>query len=308
MVGIGTTPPTVVSQAVSRRHTRHAPMTRTVRLLPIRPDDGLTGYIVAAPAAMTPSSATLVCHCVVLLTGSFSEPEALGAPAAEFSLDGAHVRRVALRPVGRLAPVTPLTASEPDSGVRALRPVQSGRAYRITSLPTRGLVTPALAEALEAVFARFAEQHGFTRERPLTIGLSRGFMAGSHGHGEGRAADLATVGGKGLLDWKREWDQAVAAAARLPDPPRRPEVIAAEQKGNLGYGLYKALQEHGGWRVNPAGWRPYRGVMQLFGPWTAAEGPWKPMQIKDPSPYQRKRLADQHWIFEAHGDHIHVAR
>jgi hypothetical protein len=48
--------------------------------------------------------------------------------------------------------------------------------------------------------------------------------------------------------------------------------------------------------------------MQLFGPWTATEGPWKPMQIKDPSPYQQQRLADQRWVFQAHQDHIHVAR
>jgi len=48
--------------------------------------------------------------------------------------------------------------------------------------------------------------------------------------------------------------------------------------------------------------------MQLFGPWTATEGPWKAMQIKDPTPYQRQRLADQQWVFHAHQDHIHVAK
>lgn len=280
-------------------------MTRMVRLLPIRVGESLTGYVVEPPAVMGSSPPALVCHYLVLLTGSFSEPEAPGALAAERSRDGADVR-VALRPVGRLAPVTLLAASEPGSSVRALRPVPSGRAYRITSPPARGLVTPALAEALEAVFESLAEQHGFTRERPLALDLSRGFMAGSHGHGEGRAADIATVGGKGLLQWKREWDQAVAA--RWSDPQRQPEAIAAEQKANLGYGLYKALQERGGWRVNPAGWRPYRGVMQLFGPWTATEGPWTPLQIANPTPHQRKRLADQQWIFAAHRDHIHVAR
>jgi hypothetical protein len=60
--------------------------------------------------------------------------------------------------------------------------------------------------------------------------------------------------------------------------------------------------------VNEGGWRPYRGVMQLFGLWTASEGPWRPMQIKDPNPYQQQRLADQQWVFRAHRDHIHVAR
>ncbi|MGH9960885.1 MAG: hypothetical protein ACREBC_27840 [Pyrinomonadaceae bacterium] len=84
--------------------------------------------------------------------------------------------------------------------------------------------------------------------------------------------------------------------------------MAAEQKRNLGYGLYKALQDHGGWRVDKKGWRLYRREKQLFGPWTAAEGPWKAMQAKKPNPYQRQRLADQRWVFRAHKGHIHVAR
>jgi hypothetical protein len=60
---------------------------------------------------------------------------------------------------------------------------------------------------------------------------------------------------------------------------------AAEQKRNLGYGLSKASQEHSGWRMDQKGWRPYQGVMQLFGPWTATEAPRKAMQIKNPNPY-----------------------
>jgi hypothetical protein len=103
-------------------------------------------------------------------------------------------------------------------------------------------------------------------------------------------------------------DQAMATAEKLSDPQQRGEAIVPEQKRNLGHGLYKALREHGGWRVNPNGWRAYRGVMQLFGPWTATEGPWKAMQIKDPNPYQQQRLADQQWVFRAHQDHIHVAK
>jgi hypothetical protein len=170
------------------------------------------------------------------------------------------------------------------------------------------LVTPELAEALETIFERFAREHGFTSEKLLETRLSRGFKAGSHGHGEGRAADIAAVGGKSLLEWKQAWDRAIATAEKLSDPQQRAEAIVAEQKRNLGYGLYKALQEHGGWRVDQKGWRPYRGVMQLFGPWTPTEGPWKVMQIKAPNPYQRQRLADQQWVFQAHQDHIHVAR
>jgi hypothetical protein len=193
------------------------------------------------------------------------------------------------------------------SGVQTLRPIGHGHAYAITSPPAQRLVRPELAEALETVFERLARERGFTPEKPLAIRLTRGFKAGSHGHGEGRAADIAAVGGKGLLVWKQEWDQAMAAADQLPDE-QRTEAVASEQKRNLGYALYKALQEHGGWRVNPQGWRPYRGVMQLFGPWTATEGPWKTMQVATPNPYQRRRLADQQWVFQAHQDHIHVAR
>lgn len=94
----------------------------------------------------------------------------------------------------------------------------------------------------------------------------------------------------------------MATAEQLSDPRQRAEAIAGEQKRNLGYGLYKALQQHGGWWVNPKGWQPYRGVMQLFGPWTATEGPWKTMQIENQKPYQQQCLADQRWVFRTHQD------
>jgi hypothetical protein len=151
--------------------------------------------------------------------------------------------------------------------------VQSGENYRITSPSAHGLVRPDLAEALETIFDCFAQKYGFTPEQPLEIRLTRGFNAGSPCHGQGRAADIADVGGKSLLEWKQEWDQAIAAAEKLSDPQQRSEAITAEQKRNLGYGVYKALQEHGGWRVNPEGWRPYQSMMQLFDPWAATEGP-----------------------------------
>jgi hypothetical protein len=184
----------------------------------------------------------------------------------------------------------------------------SGHVYRLTSPLARGLVTPALARALETVLERFAHQRGFTAEKPLEIHLARGFRAGSPGHGQGRAADIDTVGGKGLLDWKREWARALVAAEALSTPQQQADAIATEQRRNLGYGLYKALQAFGGWRVNAGGWRVYRGVTQLFGPWTATEGPWKALHLERPTPAQRQRFADQQWVFRAHQDHIHVAR
>ena len=234
------------------------------------------------------------------------------------------LRILHLRPIGRLVHVArsnrsldktviPRKGSSEGNTVQqphevTLRPVQSGESYRITSPLARGQVRPELAKALETVFEQFARERGFSREQPLEISLSRGYKANSHGHKEGRAADIDAVGGKSFVQWKQAWDQALAAAEKLLDPGQRSEAIAAEQRRNLGYRLYKALQAYGGWRVNPGGWRVYQNVMQLFGPWTATEGPWKAMQIENPNPKERQRLADQRWVFQAHEDHIHVAR
>lgn len=213
-----------------------------------------------------------------------------------------------LRPVGQLVPVIPSPAGQEAADIRALTPVPSGQAYRITSPPAHGEVTRALADALNTVFEQFAREQGFTADKPLTISLSRGFKANSHGHKEGRAADIDAVGGRSLLQWKQEWDGAVSSAQKLSDSEQRAQAIAVERRRNLGYGLYKALQAFGGWRVNPGGWRVYRNVMQLFGPWTAIDGPWKAMNVENPTPEERQRLADQQWVFQAHQDHIHVAR
>ncbi len=301
-------------------------MRQVVRVLQVRADgllgpdsaDGLdeydmlrelAGYILEQPSVPPLPGTVSTWGYIVIVTGPFGEPEAGMAVPMQPSFDRVHHKPLQLRPVGRLVPVaTPQGQPEVPPAVRSLRPVRSGHAYRVTSPPARGLVTPELAEALETVFERFAHERGFTPEQPLEIRLSRGFKAGSPGHGEGRAADIAALGGKSLLEWKQEWDQAMATAEKLSDPQQRAEAIEAEQKHNLGYALYKTLQKHGGWRVDPRGWRPYRGVMQLFGPWTATEGPWNTMQIKNPNAYQQQHLADQQWVFQAHQDHIHVAR
>jgi hypothetical protein len=237
--------------------------------------------------------------------------------AGSRSPNSTHPRILQLQPIGRLVPLPArqqlhkrLVPSEGnDEGQTTqpqpaitLRPVQSGESYRITSPPARGLVRSELAQALETVFEQFAREHSSSRQQPLEISLSRGFKANSHGHKEGRAADIAAVGGKSLLQWKQEWERAMSGPGQQADVP------ATEQRSNLGYALYKALQAHGGWRVNPGGWRVYQNVMQLFGPWTATEGPWKAMRIENPTPEERQRLADQRWVFQAHQDHIHVAR
>ena len=297
----------------------------------------LASYTLEQPSALLPTGKVIAWGYMVFVAGVFDEPEMGMTRPIQPRPNGARLKLLQLRPVGKLVPVavrqTMLHAppnrllkhslvppegkgrGEADTGLQqqlanaiTLRPVQSGQTYRIISPSARGLVRPELAKALETVFERFAHQCSFTSEKPLEICLTRGFKAGSPGHGEGRAADIAAVGGKSLREWKQEWDRAIASAEKLSDPQQRSEAIAAEQNRNLGYGLYKALQEHGGWRVDPKGWRPYRGVMQLFGPWTATEGPWKVLQIENPNPYQRQRLADQQWVFRAHQDHIHVAR
>ena len=218
-------------------------------------------------------------------------------------------RRLRLREVGRAVALESRSDwFESAQMASRLRPVRSGSAFVLTSSPERGLVTCDLAEAVETVFDKFAEESGFSSESPLEIDFARGYKAGSPGHGEGRALDIAAVGGRGFLEWKEKYDGAVAAANRQADPKRRAAQVAAEHSRNLGYRLYRALLVHGGWRRNDRGWRPYRGVEQLFGPWTATDGPWKTLQIKDPTTYQIRRLADQQWVFEAHQDHIHVAR
>ena len=279
--------------------------------------EDVAGYIPEQPYFVPPQGMVKAWGYVVIVTRPFGELETDMAALMPRRFNGMHPKPLnvthpailQLRPVGQVVPVAATQPKQQASPtVRTLRPVRSGQAYRITSPSACGVVTPELADALETVFQRFAQERGFTSENPLEIQLSRGFKTCSHGHGEGRAADIAAIDGKSLLEWKQEWDRAMASAEKNSDPQQRAEAIAAEQKRNLGYGLYKTLQEHGGWRVNPKGWRVYRGVMQLFGPWTATEGPWKEMQIKDPTPYQRQHLAHQHWVFRAHQDHIHVAR
>jgi hypothetical protein len=281
-------------------------------------DEGLEGYeeqslagyiseqfLVSVPAVRIEACAYLV----VARSPLIGVGDEIPAPTHPQVFSDGLANILPLRPIGRVMPMAvPFTEPQSRVMVPSFRPIRSGQVYRITSPPALGLVVPELAEELETFFERFAQEHGFTVEKPLEIHLSRGFKAGSPGHSEGRAADIATVGGKRLLEWKQEWDRALSAAEKIADPELRAEAIANEQKRNLGYGFYKALQEHGGWRVDLKGWRPYRGVMQLFGPWTATEGPWKAMQIKDPNVYQRQRLADQQWVFQAHQDHIHVAR
>jgi hypothetical protein len=162
--------------------------------------------------------------------------------------------------------------------------VPSGTAYVVESPPQNGLCTRELADELGRVLERFATDSGFSGRNP--VGLF--FRPGIFGHHKvGRAVDIYGVGGVGMDVWKKRWNETMAGERE----PWRDEASAAiearERKRNLGWRLYKALQSYGHWA------QPYGYPIQLFGPWTRSEGPWR-------------FISDR--LLHAHRDHIHVAK
>ena len=155
----------------------------------------------------------------------------------------------------------------------------------MASPPAHARVTRELASELEHVLEKFALEAGFDERHPVAIA----FRPGIFGHHRvGRAADIYVVGGIGIDEWKARWDRAQRRAARGARSARtRAAIVAAERRRNLGWRLYKAQQIHGRWS------QPYGYPIQLFGPWTRDEGPWK--YISD-------------GMLRAHRDHIHVAK
>jgi hypothetical protein len=163
-------------------------------------------------------------------------------------------------------------------------PVRSGSAFRVDSPPANALVVPELAEELRRLLERFALEAGASERRPVHIS----FKPGIFGHHQvGRAADIYAVNGVGLDAWKRRWDEAKQRAARAATPLDRRLTAETEEKENLGWRLYKVLQRYGRWA------QPYGYPIQLFGPWTRSEGPWKPISG---------------FLLRAHRDHIHIAK
>jgi hypothetical protein len=157
-------------------------------------------------------------------------------------------------------------------------PIPQGIAYRIDSPPRNAMVTPELAGGLNRVLECFAREAGFGAGWPVGIF----FRPGIFGHHRvGRAADIYAVGGLGIEVWRSRWDEAQRTIANHEGAVER------EKARNLGWKLYKALQRYGRWS-QPCGY-----PMQLFGPWTRTEGPWK--NISD-------------FLLHAHRDHIHVAK
>jgi hypothetical protein len=166
----------------------------------------------------------------------------------------------------------------------AAMPVRSGAAFRVDSPPANALVAPELAAELHRVLERFAIEAGASQRLAIRIF----FKPGIFGHHQiNRAADIYAVNGIGLDQWKLRWDEARQRAAASATPLERRLTMEKEEKENLGWRLYKALQRYGRWV------QPYGYPIQLFGPWTRAEGPWK--HISD-------------FLLHAHRDHIHVAK
>lgn len=154
-------------------------------------------------------------------------------------------------------------APEPRGPVSPLR---SGVRFRVTSPPEGAPVTRELAAELHRVLERFAAEAGYDADRPLGVFFRPGILG--H-HRVGRAADIYAVGGVGIGTWRDRW----LAGERAP--------------ANLGHRLYGALRRYGRWS-QPEGY-----PVQLFGPWTRADGPWR-------------RISEG--LLRAHDDHIHVAR
>jgi hypothetical protein len=162
--------------------------------------------------------------------------------------------------------------------------VPSGLAYRVESPAANALVTPALARELCRVLERFAREAGASERRPVGIGFRPGIFGHHKVH---RAADIYTVGGVTMAQWKKQSDRALARACATDALSVRRALLARERRSNLGWRLYKTLQSYGRWS-HPRGY-----PVQLFGPWTRREGPWT-------------RISD--FLLHAHRDHIHVAR
>ena len=166
-----------------------------------------------------------------------------------------------------------MSCSLAEAPAPARVPISSGRAYRATPLPPSAFVTTVLADELARVLERFAIEAGFTAERPVEILFKPGIVG--H-HQVGRAADIYAVGGRGLDAWKSDWDTALTHGT-----------VTSERQRNLGWRLYKAIQTYGRWS------QPQGYPIQIFGPWTRSEGPWRP-------------ISDA--LLFAHRDHIHIAK
>jgi len=164
-----------------------------------------------------------------------------------------------------------------------MRVIRSGRSYQANRPPYNTPVTEELASELERILERFARNAGFGPRERLQIAFGPGIVG--H-HQEGRAADIYEVGDVGLHLWFEQWRRRLKEAS-CAEPITRNRLLQSERQQNLGWRLYKSLQTLGRWA------RPPGFPVQLFGPWTSSEGPWRAIS----APLQR-----------AHIDHIHIAK
>ena len=160
-------------------------------------------------------------------------------------------------------------------------PVRSGSAFRVDSPPANALVTPQLAAELHRVLERFAVEAGAGERQPVRIFFKPGIFV--H-HQVGRAADVYAVNGLGTRQVEASLGQSDAARRRRCHAARAP---VDRGRGNRLAALQSAPAI--AWAVGAADDYP----VQLFGPWTRTEGPWKP--ISD-------------FLLHAHRDHIHLAK
>lgn len=165
-----------------------------------------------------------------------------------------------------------------------LVPVRSGASFQIVSPPENALVTKEVAEELHRVLERFGRIASSGKSHKVTILFKPGIFG--H-HRVGRAVDIYEVGGVGIDLWNRRWEDARQRACTVSDLVKCATILNSERCRNLGWLLYKTLQRFGCWS-KPCGY-----PIQLFGPWTRTEGPWR--YISD-------------FLLRAHRDHIHVAR
>ena len=172
-----------------------------------------------------------------------------------------------------------------SGGARSIKvPIQSGRNFRVDSPAVNAVVTRELAAELERVLEIFGNQARSKGKGQIGVY----FKPGIFGHHKvGRAADIYAVGGIGFEHWKADWDAALRSCSQFASESERQAILNEERRKNLGWQLYKALQTYGRWS-EPSGY-----PIQLFGPWTRSEGPWR--FISD-------------FLLKAHRDHIHVAR
>lgn len=179
------------------------------------------------------------------------------------------------------APPTPINPKIPEP---TPQPVPSGQFYQVVSPPEDASVMPRLGQELIKFFEQFAQANGFSEEQPLLVAFGRGTMGLHRYH---RAADIYSIGDKGIDQWLNEWNTAMRTVSTTQVPEERDKIVSDEKAKNLGYKLYKALQDNDSW-IQPLGY-----PVQLFGPWTRIEGP-------------HKAISDR--MLYLHRDHIHVAK